>query len=45
MNGKVLMSDLKFNQEISVGLLEAGMYFIQVEMDSGEMYSEKFTKL
>lgn len=45
INGKVLLSDLNFNEEISISNLHSGMYFIQVEMDSGERYSEKFTKL
>jgi len=45
LNGKVLLSDLEFNQEISISTLHTGMYFIQVEMMSGEAYSEKFTKL
>ncbi len=45
MNGKILLSDLAFNQEVSISHLHSGMYFIQVEMKSGERYSEKFTKL
>lgn len=45
VNGKVLFSNLEFNKEISIRNLHSGMYFIQVEMKSGERYSEKFTKL
>lgn len=44
VNGKVLLSNLEFNQEISVSDLQAGMYFVQVELESGEIFSEKFTK-
>lgn len=44
VNGKVLLSAVAFNQEISVANLQPGMYFVQVEMSSGKVYSEKFTK-
>lgn len=45
VNGKVLLSDVAFNQEISISDLESGMYFVRVEFDSGESSSKKFTKL
>ena len=45
VNGKVLLSELEFNQEISISDLRSGMYFVQVELESGESFSEKFTKL
>jgi hypothetical protein len=44
LHGKVLLSDLEFNQSISVAELQSGLYFVQVEMTSGQVYSEKFTK-
>ncbi|MDG1333136.1 MAG: T9SS type A sorting domain-containing protein [Crocinitomicaceae bacterium] len=44
LNGKLLVNNLEFNQAISIAGLQSGMYFVQVEMKSGEMYSEKFTK-
>ena len=44
MNGRILLSDFEFNQEISISNLRSGMYFVQVEMETGEVYSEKFTK-
>jgi hypothetical protein len=45
VNGKVLLSELEFNKESSISNLQSGMYFVRVELESGETYSEKFTKL
>ena len=44
MSGKVLLSNLNFNAQIPVGELQSGMYFVQIVLKSGEVYSEKFTK-
>ena len=44
MSGKVLLSNLEFNTEIPIDKLQSGMYFIKVAMETGEIYSEKFTK-